>query len=135
MHKAYVLTIAAVCLFANCNDKRVAAQSVRHEEQHTGAPTKIIEIPVNMKEEREIQSAVEKGHQPWRLSAQDVACAALAAYKFDVSLNDCILEKEGKVKAVVSSVKGGSRYRVHLERLVKPEGIWTAKKIEVFGRD
>src|SRR6266545_7905575 len=54
MHKAYVLTIAAVCLFANCNDKRVAAQSVRHEEQHTGAPTKIIEIPVNMKEEREI---------------------------------------------------------------------------------
>lgn len=132
---AYLLTATVVSLTPNYNDKSVMIETAQLASPQPKAPAQVIKIPVRIKEEREIQKAVDDGHQPWRLLALDVAYSVLAAHKITVSQKECKLEKEEKVSAVASCNRGRSTYRVLLERLVRTDGIWTAKTIEIFDAD
>jgi hypothetical protein len=92
---------------------------------------KKIRIKVNVESERQLQAEVDKGHQPWRLNAVDVAAATLSRFeKQDIPTDACILESTTEEEARVKYV-GRHIYHVRLRRLVKPKGIWTVVEIEV----
>lgn len=91
-----------------------------------------VAIMYDMEEERRLQAAFDNGGQTWRGSAVDVAHAALIQYGVNVKTSDCSVVEEGDKRAVVAARANDSDIRIHLERLVKPGGIWTATKFEVF---
>ncbi len=121
----------SLCLLISCTGKSDDSKYTEQATEAVATGVEFIEIPVELKGEEEIQRAVEDGHQPWRLSPADVACASLAARQIKVKLSDCRLDEEDKDKAVASAQTQGTMYRVYLEQLVKPGGIWTARRIEV----
>ncbi len=88
----------------------------------------IINLKVDIKTEKKLQKAVDKGHQPWRLDLTEVA-QTVVTNRFDEDCDCHILsetEKNGQV-----ACKGKRDYVVSLRRLVKPKGIWTAVRIEI----
>ena len=96
-------------------------------------------MPLDMQAERETQQSVDEGHQPWRLDAAWVACVGIGALsgredtqgKF---LDTCLRSsnvKQNDGKATVIVFLNGFEYRVNLERLVKADGIWTARNIRI----
>lgn len=89
-----------------------------------------IKLDVNLKEQQQIQAAVDNGHQPWRLSPVDVAHAAISTLDKNVEYDSCrILSETGK-EARVECRAGKMYYIIQLKRLVRPNGIWTAVSIE-----
>lgn len=92
--------------------------------------TRVVEIPVNLNEEKEIRGSVDQGHQPWRLDAVGVAHVALISINKEIKYEDCKLESAREPDATVIARKGKAIYQVYLKRLVRPDGIWTAIKIE-----
>ena len=81
-----------------------------------------------------------EGHQPWRINAEWVACTEIGSLllqknvKPDRDLSECLKmakTEDQATKAIVTVQKDETTYRVYLERLVRPDGIWTARKIEV----
>jgi hypothetical protein len=99
----------------------------------TKSNREIIELKVDLRKERELQEAVDEGHQPWRLEPISVAAAALAkniggTMKFE----SCRIKSEKDIEAEVEC-KSNNNYVVTLKRLVRPtrDGVWTAVKIEI----
>lgn len=77
-----------------------------------------------------LQKAVDEGHQPWRLDAISVAAVKLKALDPGIDEMDCKMEESTETKATVTCDKG-KRYSVHLERLVRHDGIWTVISVEI----
>jgi len=90
-----------------------------------------IQIKINLEEEKRIQAAVDKGHQPWRLEPIDVAYVALtAAINEKIEYETCSLISETSKDAIVTC-KSKKTFTVHLKRIVREKGIWTATVIEL----
>lgn len=91
---------------------------------------KQIELHPNLAEQEELQAAVDRGHQPWRLEPVDVAIAALVDIEKNLKLSDCRLAYEDKSTARVDC-KVSKDYSVLLRRIVKPNGIWMAVSVTI----
>jgi hypothetical protein len=94
---------------------------------------KRIELKVNLKEQRELQNAVDNGHQPWRLDPIFVAQVEVVTNVGQpLKYEDCRIKSEKSTEAEVMC-KGIKNYTVRLKRLIRltPDGIWTAISIEV----
>ncbi len=125
-------SILALSLLAICGPTFLATpEGNGGSSKYISAHTKKIRLKVNVDSERQLQAEVDKGHQPWRLNAVDVAAATLSHFeKQDIATDACVLESTTEQEAIVKYV-GRHLYRVRLKRLVKPKGIWTAVEIEV----
>ncbi|MDA8162845.1 MAG: hypothetical protein M0022_08105 [Desulfobacteraceae bacterium] len=93
--------------------------------------TKEIQITVNLQEEKKVQRAVDKGHQPWRLDPIDTAHVTIIKIDNTVPHESCMVISETEIEAYVKC-KGRKRYIIELKRLIKPKGIWTATAIEIM---
>ncbi|MGA3117631.1 MAG: hypothetical protein ABSF90_24740 [Syntrophobacteraceae bacterium] len=80
--------------------------------------------------EKRLQEAVDKGHQPWRLEAACVAHVAALAMDKSVAYNSCNLIYETELDSIVQC-REKRNYAVHLRRLFKKDGIWTATGVKI----
>lgn len=80
--------------------------------------------------EEKTKDGVEQGHQPWRLDPVAVAASYLNMVSADEIENNCKLETSDGQRAVVVCNKG-KKYIVHLEKLFKPDGMWTVTSVEI----
>jgi len=94
--------------------------------------TNSIDLSINLEQERKIQMAVDKGHQPWRLDSVSVAVVALksAGYK-EIGDQNCenIFIKNGAAEV---HCRGEYSYFIQLKKMVRLDGIWTAISINIF---
>jgi len=96
-----------------------------------GQKTKRITVPFELEKEKQLQSEVDKGHQPWRLEPLDVAHVALLAnIHIEVPVERCALSSVANREAVVKC-KDSKNYTLRLKQLIRPKGIWTATEIQV----
>ena len=91
-----------------------------------------INFEMDLEKEKEFQAGVEKGHPLWRTNPTVVTYLALrTAMDKNIPLRSLqkmdSTEEEARVKAKCVPQKDCI---VHLKRLVKPDGIWTAISIE-----
>lgn len=138
-----LLLMVALCVLPACADtsKGQNLPTSVSQEQSAKRPerVKVIEIPLDMNVETETQSSVDEGHQPWRVDAAWVACSEIGALLIDEktkgNLDNCLknskIEQREGGKAIVSVLLDGVQYRVNLERLIKADGIWTPRNIEI----
>jgi hypothetical protein len=100
----------------------------------------VFELPVDITSETKLQLTVDDGHQPWRIEVASAACAEIngllshSNVETHLELWDCAKSattEEEATRAIVTIQKDKVQYRVYLERLVRMDGIWTVKKIEV----
>ncbi len=89
-----------------------------------------IKLHVVYDNETKLQLSVENGYQIWRLNPIDVAHGALTDSHEMADYNACKIEKMDEKHAVVTTNYKETTYKVHLSRVVKPSGIWTATEIE-----
>jgi len=105
----------------------LAALTTAHADQ-----TKIVTLPIDIERLKELQHSVDEGHQPWRLDPVMVACAEIA---FPEATRTCWrdrrVESPSSTEAVVTFTAESGYYVVYLQRLVRPDGIWTATRIEM----
>ncbi len=109
-------------IFIFCNSYLANSSSAENSKK--------IVFAVDLEKEKQLQLEVDRGHQPWRLEPVDVAYAQLATIDKSIMYDRCQLISETNLEAVVSC-KTTKRYVVHLKRLVRPKGIWTATNIQV----
>ena len=140
-----LLTIAVLSLLPSCagtSGHRTTPPEGAQIQQLQIRQVEVIELPVDFARQRKTQLAFDEGHQPWRTEAKSVACAEIAhllsegKVKPELQLPACVDEaktEEEATKALVTVQRNNLQYRVYLERLVKTDGIWTARKIEVAG--
>jgi len=127
-----ILILDCFCVFGSFGrDANSQNRNISFEDSHQDKTKKRIELKVNLKEQRELQNAVDNGHQPWRLDPIFVAYVE-AGPNVDKSLKceDCRIKSERNAEAEVTC-KGVKNYIVELKRLIKPapDGIWTAISI------
>ncbi len=90
-------------------------------------------LSYDLSEEKRLQQAVDNGGQTWRKNPIDVAHAALTNQGANVRIENCSLVGEKSDDHCVVEVRGKDGvYRVHLKRLVRPGGIWTATEIDIL---
>ncbi len=94
---------------------------------------RIVSLYPNMAEETKLQKAVDSGWQAWRLNPVDVAHANMINQGVNVRIEDCsLMMKKDDQHAVVRVLsKDGKDMNVYVERLVRPDGIWTATQVEI----
>ncbi|MBI5844771.1 MAG: hypothetical protein HZB23_08915 [Deltaproteobacteria bacterium] len=91
----------------------------------------VVKMTVNIENERQLQKAVNDGHQPWRLAPADVAHAAVLSVNDKASYDNCHLIRQTDKEAWVKCTSQKEDYLVYLKRLVEPKGIWTAVSMEI----
>jgi hypothetical protein len=133
--KRYVILAIIVSSLAFSYDPKIVQgeEMKKHNDQTVAAcskSSKRIVLKVNLKNEKFVQDEVDKGHQPWRLNAVDVAYATLSSMDKNVTYEDCKSVNESRDQATVQC-RSSQNYIVHLRKLVRPDGIWTAIEIEV----
>ena len=131
-----ILLLLLAC--ANNSQKQTSTIGASQIQQVQIPRVEVIELPFDIGRERKIQLAVEKGHQPWRINAEWVACSEIGGLlirrnvKPDLDLADCLKNaktEEEATKAIVTVQRDKIQYRVYLNRLVTSDGIWTPRKI------
>lgn len=89
-----------------------------------------MKLNVDMDTEKRYQDAADKGFQPWKKNAADVAEECLINTGTGARKGECKIVSEDASNAVVVVETKDGKFRVSLKRLVKPGGIWTATEIE-----
>jgi uncharacterized protein DUF4431 len=93
--------------------------------------TKIVRPRIDIEDLKKLQESVDEGHQPWRFDPIMVACSEIA---FPEATRTCWresrVESPSSTEAVVTFTAESGYYVVYLQRLVRPDGIWTATRIE-----
>lgn len=98
--------------------------------QEDKSAKKIQKLNVDMDTERKYQAAADKGYQPWKKNAMDVAEECLINTGIGARKGECkVLSDDGANAVVFVNTKDGN-FKVKLKRLVKPDGIWTATEVE-----
>ncbi len=90
----------------------------------------VIKMKIDIEREREVQDAVDQGHQPWRYDPKGVAFSEPSA-DHRTTYESCNVIHEGSAQAKVRC-DGTYRYLVELRRLVRADGIWTVTSITVL---
>ena len=106
--------------------EKTADQSVPIEDKKK----KVLKINVDMDTQKRLQSSADQGFKPWKNDVVEVAKECIIGGGIGAP-GECKVLSEDDTKAVVrvTTKKEGS-FHVTLKRLVKPDGIWTATKIE-----
>lgn len=92
--------------------------------------SKIQKLNIDMDTEKRYQDAADKGYQPWKRNAADVAEECLINTGIGGKKGECkILSEDASNAVVLVNTKDGN-FKVRLKRVVKPDGIWTATEIE-----
>lgn len=109
-------------------NEEIGAKEVRVEKEKA---TKRLKINIDMEKEKKLQKAADLGFKPWKMKAIDVAEECIIGKGIGASTGECEILSENETNAVVrvKTRKEGS-FKVHLKRLVKPGGIWTATEVE-----
>lgn len=95
-----------------------------------GQSSKRQKLNVDIDKEKKYQDAADKGYQPWKRNAMDVAEECLINTGVGARKGECkVLSDDGANAIVFVNTKDGN-FKVKLKRLVKPDGIWTATEIE-----
>jgi Domain of unknown function (DUF4431) len=93
--------------------------------------TQIVQPRIDMEDLRKLQKSVDEGHQPWRLDPVGVACSEIG---FPEDTRTCwrrsYVESPSDTEAIVTFAAASNYFVVYLRRLVRPDGIWTATRIE-----
>lgn len=89
-----------------------------------------LKLQIDYDNESRLQLTVENGYQLWRLNPVDVAHGALTDSHQMAEYNACKIVKMDEKHALVTTSYNDTTYNVHLARMVKPNGIWTATAIE-----
>lgn len=89
-----------------------------------------LKLQIDYDNESRLQLTVENGYQLWRLNPIDVAHGALTDSHQMAEYNACKIVQMDEKHALVTTSYKNTTYNVHLARLVKPNGIWTATEIE-----
>ena len=134
--KLIIILLILFSLFAGCSkrdtyatEKAVPSSEGSNSEQ--SAYPKRIQLSVSLEEEKKLQAQVDNGHQPWRLEPIDVAHATLLSLvDKNIDYKKCALITQAESGAMVRC-EGTKTYLVHLKRMVRREGIWTATEIEI----
>lgn len=92
--------------------------------------SKIQKLNVDMDTEKRYQDAADKGYQPWKRDAVEVAKECLINTGTGASSGECRILSQDTSNAVVRVNTKDGTFKVSLKRLVKPDGIWTATEIE-----
>ncbi len=89
-----------------------------------------LKLHIDYDNESKLQLTVENGYQLWRLNPIDVAHGALTDSREMADYNACKIAQMDEKHALVTTAYKEIKYNVHLARVVKPNGIWTATAIE-----
>ena len=118
-----VLLICSVVISA-CNAKDGG------KAQEEKSSNKVYKLNVDIDNERKHQAAADKGYQPWKRNATEVAEECLINTGVGARSGECkVLSDDGANAVVFVNTKDGN-FKVTLKKLVKPDGIWTATEIE-----
>lgn len=90
-----------------------------------------VKLDVKLHKEEKLQQAVDEGWQAWRKDPIEVAHAALIEQGVNATPEDCRLTEEHETHALIELSLDVGDFRVHCERLVRDDGIWTATEVEV----
>lgn len=131
MNKSFIFPMVILCFMITLSKN---AESLETQNDNSYGSNihhkKIIELEVDIEEQRKLQAEVDSGHQPWRLEPVEVAFAGLSNLDKNIYYENCYLitkmNNEAKVKC-----KGAKHYIIYLKRMVRPNGIWTAISIEI----
>lgn len=116
---------ASSALVISCGTKPMEEGKARGVQS-----SKIQKLNVDMDTEKRYQDAADKGYQPWKRDAADVAEECLINTGTGAKKGECkILSEDASNAVVLVNTKDGN-FKVTLKRLVKPDGIWTATEIE-----
>ena len=130
MNKILIVLFVIISLITSCSRDKDSTTN-NPIDSRISANSQIIKLKVNVEEEKELQQAVDNGHQPWRLDPISVAPVALMEIDKNIVDENCTLVSETDSEAVVNC-KGARTYLVYLKRIVrKKNGIWTAIQIEI----
>lgn len=85
-----------------------------------------VNVPYSVDEVQQLQTQVDQGHQPWRLSPIEVA-KSWAKEQGDQATGEPAVIKEQGGKAIIKMGDDSKYEYVFLRQLVKtgPDGIWT----------
>ena len=98
---------------------------------------------IDLEKETQTQRWVDDGHDAWRLNAASVACAEIAGFVLErqkqlLDIEACLkghaVRKSSPTEAAIAFTSGANEYEIQLQRLVKPDGIWTPTRIDVHPR-
>ncbi|HEY3278439.1 MAG TPA: hypothetical protein VGJ94_17620 [Syntrophorhabdaceae bacterium] len=129
--KLIPLGIAVAGMMVFCFFSFSAGEAADPLDKHDGNP---IKKEINISKERELQTEVDKGHQPWRLNPVDAAFSEVGAGDRKVIHESCELVMQTSSEALVRCT-GTHIYLVQLKQLVKPNGIWSTISIQVEKRN
>lgn len=111
----------------------VSACVTKSKEEGNGQAaqlSKIQKLNVDIETEKKYQEAADKGYQPWKRNAMEVAEECLINTGVGARKGECkVLSDDGANATVFVNTKDGN-FKIKLKRLVKPDGIWTATEIE-----
>ena len=130
--KSFVFAaIVITALLTGCSGGENASTDSKEASAPEEKPgVKVLDLYPNIRDERRLQQSVDNGYQLWRLDPIEVAHAALITKGIEASKEDCeIIEEHAKHVAVEAGGEGYG-FVVHLKRLVRDDGIWTAIEIE-----
>lgn len=119
------ILVASSALVIGCGTKPVEEGKVRAVQS-----SKIQKLNVDMDTEKRYQDAADKGYQPWKRDAVEVAKECLINTGTGASSGECQILLQDTSNAVVRVNTKDGTFKVSLKRLVKPDGIWTATEIE-----
>ncbi len=128
--KRIILGVLVIFLaLTGCDKGEDVRPAVEKERKET---SRVYRLNPDISEERRLQKAVDNGGQTWRKDPVEVAHAALISQGVNVTPSDCVIVLEDEDHAIVKAKARGGNYNVHVRRLVRPGGIWTATEIEIL---
>lgn len=121
---------AAIILFIFFVSISACVSKDENKVQEDKSAKKVQKLNVDMETERKHQDAADKGYQPWKKNAADVAEECLINTGIGARKGECKILSEDATNAVVFINTKDGNFKVTLKRLVKPDGIWTATEVE-----
>ena len=122
---SYVGRTGSNCEFAQCPNITTSRPQGVTSEVKTG------QVTINLNQIKEIQQAVDEGHQPWRLNPEEVMMGDIQQYGF--SIDDLkTIKKDSSVSGIFiyKIIHKGGGYAVIVSQPISGElKIWTISKI------
>jgi hypothetical protein len=127
-----LIFILSVFLLSGCeaDSKNMEQTNSKQANPKQEKKRKTLKINVDMDAQTKLQKAADLGFKPWKNDIIEVAKECIIGESIGAPEKAIKLsQSEAEALVRVSTKKEGS-FDVTLKRLVKPDGIWTATKVE-----
>lgn len=128
MRRIWIVLLLAIVLLPGCKGKTSDKDSGAEAPKRTK-----MSINYSLTDEKRLQEAADHGSQTWRKEAVDVAHAALINQGINARIEECKLTEARNAHSVVNAKCKDGEFNITLEKVVRPDGIWTATEIELVG--